>query len=262
MKNIYLISVLFVLFNIAHAQTIEPITNFHAAKTSIRKSRQTTKNIVNIQNKEMVTSINFAIEYEQKIENPKAHQVITITNKKYDGFVDIMGKKEPLKDVQNNMKPISILINQNGIVDSVIASEEMVNQLKQTVTGRMDKGKPNPCFFHVKSSQKIGDVWTDSAYYQDETNYYIAHYKLEKIENNVFSVSFTADVKMLNNYEQNQISFQTDVIGTASGTILVEPKTNYILKNEGSMKLEGRMIVNTQEIPTSIEGNFSDEFIK
>ena len=262
MKTILLVGVMIFAHHFAVAQTIDPISNFHVAKTNYRKSSQTTKNNVFVQNKEMVTSTFYTNEYEQKIEKPNAQQVITIINKKYEGFVEIMGKKQPLKNEKNTMKPITVIVDQTGQIDSVIAPEEMINQLKQTITGRMEKGKPNPYFFQVKASKKIGDTWTDSTYYKDETNYYIAHYKLDKIENNVFTINYTADVKMLNNYEQNQVSFQTDVIGTSSGSFMVEPKTNYIIKSEGSMKLEGRMIVNTQEIPTSIEGTFTDQLIK
>ncbi len=243
------------------AQTIEPLHDFYVAKKNLRKSHQTTQNTILFQGKDMITNTVFTAEYDQIIEKPTTKQQIRIVNKKYDGYVEIMGNKQEIKDNPEANKPIIIFVNQDGIIDSVNASEVILNQLKQTITSRIEKGKPNPHFLHVKNSKKIGDLWTDSSYVSNENNSYFVNYKFERQEGNLHVLSFQGDIKMLNDFEQNGVSFQTNVIGNSSGTIYVEPNTNYIVKSEGTMKLEGRMIVNTDEFPTVIKGTFKDDLI-
>lgn len=262
MKNILSYILIFVGSNYTFAQTIEPIQTFSPARTAYRKSTQTTTNSMLFQGKDMTTISNFSVEYEQLIKKANKFQIIQINNKKYEGFVEIMGNKQEIKDKPDNLKPITIHIQQNGIIDSVIATEEMANQLKQTISGRIEKGKPNPHFLYVKSSKKLGDSWIDSSYFNDDKNYYIIHYKFDKQIDNSLVVTYTSDIKMLLNMEQNKVPFQTDVIGTANGTIYVEPTTNYILKSEGTMNLEGRMILNTDEFPVVIKGSFTDQILK
>ncbi len=244
------------------AQTIEPLHNFYSAKKNLRKSHQTTENTILFQGKDMLTNTVFTSEYEQIIEKPTSSQQIRIVNKKYDGYVEIMGNKQDIKDNPEANKPIVILVDKHGIIDSVNASEAMLNQLKQTITSRIEKGKPNPHFLNVTTSKKVGDSWSDSSYVENEQNSYVIQYKFDRQEGNLFVLTFQGDIKMLNDFDQNGVSFQTNVIGNSSGTIYVEPMTNYIVKSEGQMKLEGRMIVNTDEFPTVIKGTFKDELIK
>ena len=260
----FIFSLILILFgtNLTFAQSIEPIRAFAKARTAYRKSTQTTINSMLFQGKDMTTTSTFSVEYEQIIKKADKFQIIQINNKKYEGFVDIMGNKQDIKDKPDNLKPITIHIQQNGIIDSVIATEEMANQLKQTISGRIEKGKPNPHFLHVKSTKKLGDSWIDSSYFNDDKNYYIIHYKFDKQIDNSFVLTYTGEIKMLSNMEQNNVPFQTDVIGTANGTIYVEPITNYILKSEGTMNLEGRMIVNANEFPVVIKGSFTDQILK
>ncbi len=248
--------------NYSFAQIIEPIQTFSTARTAYRKSTQSTTNTMLFQGKDMTTNSNFSVEYEQVIKKADKFQIIQINNKKYEGFVDVMGNKQEIKDKPDNLKPITIHIQQNGIIDSVIATEEMANQLKQTISGRIEKGKPNPHFLNVKSTKKIGDSWIDSSYYNDDKNYHIIHYKFDKQIDNSMVLTYTGEIKMLTNYEQNNVPFQTDVIGITNGTIYVEPTTNYILKSEGTMNLEGRMIVNANEFPVVIKGSFTDQIKK
>lgn len=248
--------------NYTFAQTIEPIQTFSPARTAYRKSTQSTTNTMLFQGKDMITTSNFSVEYEQVIKKADKFQIIQINNKKYEGFVDVMGNKQEIKDKPDYLKPITIHVQQNGIIDSVIATEEMANQLKQTISGRIEKGKPNPHFLNVKSTKKIGDSWIDSSYFNDDKNYYIIHYKFDKQIDNSLVLTYTSEIKMLLNMEQNKMPIQTDVIGNANGTIHLEPKTNYILKSEGTMNLEGRMIVNANEFPVVIKGSFTDQIKK
>lgn len=245
------------------AQTIEPTVNFYSAKTNRRISEQVTKNSIFISGTDMITTTSISNEYEQKIGKPENNlQKISVNNLKFDGYIEMAGNKQPIKDIPASMKQVSVFTNKNGIIDSVDANPEIIQQLKQTITGRMEKGKPNPHFFSVKTLKKLGESWIDSSYYYDENNFYITHYKFEKLEDNLFVLTFTGDIKMLLNYEQNQIAFQSDVIGNISGIVHVEPNTNYIIKTEGKMKLEGRIIANTQEFPTVINGTFIDKLKK
>ena len=262
MKRSFLFILIFQICHLVSAQTIEPIKDLFPSKINYRKSSQLTTNSVFIQGNDMVTTNSFSTEYEQKIERDKNRQIITITNKKVEGYIDIMGNKQPIKDIPNGYEPIKIYTNKKGIIDSVIASVDMVNKLKQSISGRLEIGKPNPHILSVNSSKKIGDSWVDSSYYTDDKNYYIIYYKFEKQENNLNILSYTSDLRMVTNFVQNQMTFQTDVVGKSNGTIQVEPNSNYIVKSEGSMKLEGRIIANTQEYPTITTGTFSDELIK
>jgi len=249
--------------NLLSAQTIEPTFNFYTPNTFRRISEQSTKNSVFISGTDMISTTSISTEYEQKIEKPENNlQKISINNIKIEGFSEIGGNKQPINDVPGNMKIFSIYTNKKGIIDSVNASPEMIQQLKQTITGRMEKGMPNPHFLNIKTSKKIGESWIDSTFYNDESNYYFVNYKFEKQEENLNVLSFTGEIKMLLNYEQNQVAFQSNVVGNISGIVHVEPKTNYIIKTEGKMKLEGRIIASTQEFPTVINGTFTDQIKK
>lgn len=249
--------------NFLSGQIIEPTVNFYTAKTNRRISEQVTNNSVFISGTDMLSTTSISTEYEQKIEKPEnSHQKISINNIKFDGYAEIGGNKQPITEVPGNMKNFSIFTNNKGIIDSVNASPEMIQQLKQTITGRMEKGMPNPHFFSVKTSKKMGESWIDSTFYNDENNFYFVNYKFEKQEENLNVLTFTGEIKMLLNYEQKQVAFQSNVIGNISGIVHVEPNTNYIIKTEGKMKLEGRIIANTQEFPTVINGTFIDKLKK
>ncbi len=249
--------------NFLSGQVIEPTLDFYTPKTYRRISEQTSKNSVFISGSDILSNTSISSEYEQKIEKPENnHQKITINNIKFNGYTEVGDKKQLIKEVPENMKIFSIYTNKNGIIDSINAPSDVILQLKQTVTSRIDKGMPNPHFFHVKTTKKIGDSWVDSSFNNDENNNYFVQYKFEKQEENLNVLSFNGEIKMLLNYEQNQVPFQSNVVGNLSGTIYVEPKTNYIIHTEGKMKLEGRIIVNTQEFPTVIAGTFNDKLKK
>jgi hypothetical protein len=153
-------------------------------------------------------------------------QKISITYNKIEGDIEVMGKKQNIPDASKNFKPIVLTTNNQGAINSITGSPELLKQMEQSYSGSFQLNKTFTQFLNIKSTKNIGDSWIDS-----------------------------------NTYAGNSI-IHNDLLGKMTGSMTVDRKSNYIISTDGNMNLEGRMEMNAQEIPVNINSTFNDSIIK
>jgi len=90
----------------------------------------------------------------------------------------------------------------------------------------------------------------------------ITQYTYDRNENGNAILSFTTSVIIKSDMNQNGIIIHNDLLGKMNGSMTVDTKSNYIISSIGNINLEGRMEMNTQEIPVNINSTFNDSVVK
>ena len=90
----------------------------------------------------------------------------------------------------------------------------------------------------------------------------ITQYTYNRNENGNAILSFTTSMTVQSDMNQNGIIIHNDLLGKLNGSMTVDTKSNYIISTTGNINLEGRMEMNTQDIPVNISSTFNDSIIK
>ena len=90
----------------------------------------------------------------------------------------------------------------------------------------------------------------------------ITQYTYNRNENGNAILSFTTSMTVQSDMNQNGIIIHNDLLGKMNGSMTVDTKSNYIISTTGNINLEGRMEMNTQDIPVNISSTFNDSIIK
>lgn len=260
-KSIYCLLFTILFCNLAIGQNLNPHNEFYPIQKINRKLSQNAKNKMLMQGQEMTMVTNMDMYSSINIQTPVSDsQKITITFNKIEGEIEIMGKKQNIPNDTKKFKPIILTANNKGIINSIIASPELLKQMEQSYSGSFLLNKPFRQFLNINSSKFVGDSWLDSTI--DEKNSMITRYTYDKNENGNAVLSYTTNMAVQNDMNQNGITIHNDLIGKMNGFITVDTKTNYIISILGNINLEGRLEMNTQEIPVIVNSTFSDLIIK
>jgi hypothetical protein len=187
-------------------------------------------------------------------------QKISITYNKIEGDIEVMGKKQDIPDASKNFKPIVLTTNNQGDINSITGSPELLKQMEQSYSGSFQLNKTFTQFLNIKSTKNIGDSWIDSNTYAG--NSMITQYTYDRNENGDAILSFITSMIVQSDMNQNGIIIHNDLLGKMKGSMTVDRKSNYIISTDGNMNLEGRMEMNAQEIPVNINSTFNDSIIK
>jgi len=245
----------------AFGQNLSPKKGFYPIQKTKRKMTQLAKNKMLMQGQEMTMVTNMNMYSTHHIQSPSADsQKITITFNKIEGDIEVMGKKQTIPDASKNFTPIVLTINNQGIINSITGSPELLKQMEQSYSGSFQLNKTFTQFLNIKSIKNIGDSWLDSNI--DAGNSMITQYTYDRNENGNAILSFTTSMAVQSDMNQNGIIIHNDLLGKMNGSMTVDSKSNYIISTAGNINLEGRMEMNTQEIPVSINSTFNDSIIK
>ena len=182
------------------------------------------------------------------------------TFNKIEGDIEVMGKKQNIPDASKTFKPIVLTTNNDGIINSITGSPELLKQMEQSYSGSFQVNKTFTQFLNIKSIKTIGDIWLDSNI--DGGNSMITQYTYNRNENGNAILSFTTSMTVQSDMNQNGIIIHNDLLGKMNGSMTVDTKSNYIISTTGNINLEGRMEMNTQDIPVNISSTFNDSIIK
>lgn len=252
----------FILFcTYAFGQNLSPKKGFYPIQKTKRKMTQLAKNKMLMQGQDMTMVTNMNMYSTIHIQTPVADsQKISITFNKIEGDIEVMGKKQTIPDGSKNFKPIVLTTNNEGIINSITGSPELLKQMEQSYSGSFQLNKTFTQFLTIKSIKNIGDSWIDSN--MDAGNSMITKYNYDRNENGNAILSFSTSMTVQSDMNQNGIVIHNDLIGKMTGTMTVDPKSNYIISTDGNINLEGRMEMNTQEIPVNISSTFNDTITK
>ncbi len=259
--SVLLFAVLLLNQNSLAQTTIEPLKNYCSQIQHKRKSTENSTQSIFLSGQDITSKSTIDFEYSLRVTKPANEQFIYLNCNRIHGTIEEAGVKKEIPFDSKNLIQMILGVNQNGVIDSIKSDLMIINQMKTAYKQRIQKGKQNPYFLNVQSTRNIGDEWLDSSLFDNESNYIITKYKFVKAENNQFVLSFQSDIKILSEFYSQDILIIDSKVGNCTGTIYVEPTTNYILKTEGSVQLEGNRNVNTREIPTSIKSTFIDSII-
>jgi hypothetical protein len=70
-----------------------------------------------------------------------------------------------LKNASKNFKPIVLTTNNQGAINSITGSPELLKQMEQSYSGSFQLNKTFTQFLNIKSTKNIGDSWIDSNTY-------------------------------------------------------------------------------------------------
>jgi hypothetical protein len=245
----------------ALGQNLSPKKGFYPIQKNKRKMSQIAKNKMLMQGQEMTMITNMNMYSTVNIQSPVSDsQKISIAFNKVEGDIEVMGKKQDIPDATKNFKPIVLTTNNQGIINSITGSPELLKQMEQSYSGSFQLNKTFTQFLNIKSIKNIGDSWIDSN--MDAANSMITNYNYDRNENGNAILRFTTSMIVQGDMNQNGIAIHNDLLGKMSGTMTVDTKTNYIISTDGNINLEGRMEMNTQEIPVTINSTFNDSIIK
>jgi len=260
-KSIFSFLAFVLVCSCAFGQNLSPQKGFYPIQKTQRKMTQLAKNKMLMQGQEMnmVTTMNMYSTIN--IQSPVSDsQKITITFNKIEGDIEVMGKKQNIPDAAKTFKPIILTTTNQGIINSITGSPELLKQMEQSYSGSFQLNKKYTQFLNVKSIKNIGDNWLDSNI--DGSNSMITQYTYDRNENGNAILSFVTSMIVQSDMNQNGIIIHNDLLGKMTGSMTVDTKSNYIISTAGNINLEGRMEMNTQEIPVSINSTFNDSIIK
>ncbi len=242
-------------------QNLSPKKGFYPIQKTKRKMTQLAKNKMMMQGQEMTMVTNMDMYSTINIQNPVSDsQKISITFNKIEGDIEVMGKKQTIPDASKTFTPIVLTTNNSGVINSISGSPELLKQMEQSYSGSFQVSKTFTQFLNIKSIKNIGDSWLDSNI--DGANIMITQYTFDRNENGNAILNFTTTMTVQSDMNQNGIIVHSDLLGKMSGTMNIDTKTNYIISTNGNINLEGRMEMNTQEIPVNIISTFNDSIIK
>jgi len=260
-KSVFSFLAFILVCGYALGQNLSPKKGFYPIQKNKRKMTQIAKNKMLMQGQEMTMITNMNMYSTVHIQNPVSDsQKISITFNKVEGDIELMGKKQDIPDASKNFKPILLTTNNQGIIHSITGSPELLKQMEQSYSGSFQLNKTFTQFLNIKSIKNIGDSWIDSN--MDAANSMITKYIYDRNENGNAILSFTTSMIVQSNMNQNGIDVHSDLSGKMLGTMTVDTKTNYIISTDGNINLEGRMEMNTKEIPVNINSTINDSIIK
>ena len=260
-KSIFSFLAFVLVSSCAFGQNLSPQKGFYPIQKTQRKMTQLAKNKMLMQGQEMIMVTNMNMYSTINIQSPVSDsQKITITFNKIEGDIEVMGKKQNIPDASKTFKPIVLTTNNDGIINSITGSPELLKQMEQSYSGSFQVNKTFTQFLNIKSIKTIGDIWLDSNI--DGGNSMITQYTFNRNENGNAILSFTTSMTVQSDMNQNGIIIHNDLLGKMNGSMTVDTKSNYIISTTGNMNLEGRMEMNTQDIPVNISSTFNDSIIK
>lgn len=260
-KSIFSFLAFVLVCSCAFGQTLIPQKGFYPIQKTQRKMTQLAKNKMLMQGQEMNMVTNMNMYSTINIQSPVSDsQKITITFNKIEGDIEVMGKKQNIPDAAKTFKPIVLTTTNQGIINSITGSPELLKQMEQSYSGSFQLNKKYTQFLNVKSIKNIGDSWLDSNI--DGGNSMITQYTYDRNENGNAILSFVTSMIVQSDMNQNGIIIHNDLLGKMTGSMTIDPKSNYIISTAGNINLEGRMEMNTQEIPVNISSTFNDSIIK
>jgi hypothetical protein len=260
-KSVFSFLAFILVCGYAFGQNLSPRKGFYPIQKTKRKMTQLAKNKMLMQGQEMTMVTNMNMYSTIHIQAPVSDsQKISITFNKIDGDIEVMGKKQDIPDGSKNFKPIVLTTNKQGIINTITGSPELLKQMEQSYSGSFQILKTFTQFVNIQSIKNIGDSWLDSNI--DGGNSMITQYTYERNENGNAVLNFTTSMSVQNDMNQNDIIIQNDLLGKMNGSMIVDTKSNYIISTTGNIILEGRMVMNAQEIPVNINSTFNDSIIK
>jgi hypothetical protein len=260
-KSIFSFLAFILVCGFALGQNLSPKKGFYPIQKTKRKMTQLAKNKMLMQGQDMTMVTNMDMYSTIHIQSPVSDsQKISITFNKIEGDIEVMGKKQNIPDASKTFKPIVLTTNKDGIINSITGSPELLKQMEQSYSGSFQLNKTFTQFLNIKSIKNIGDSWLDSNI--DAGNSMITNYTYNRNENGNAILSFITSMIVQSDMNQNGIAIHNDLLGKMSGTMTIDTKTNYIISTDGNINLEGRMEMNTQEIPVNINSTFNDTIIK
>jgi hypothetical protein len=260
-KSIFICFAFIWICSNAFGQNLSPKKGFYPIQNIQRKMAQLAKNKMLMQGQDMSMVTNMNMYSTVNIQGPVSDsQKITITFNKIDGDIEVMGKKQIIPDASKTFKPIVLTTNNQGVINSIIGSPELLKQMEQSYSGSFQLNKTFTQFLNIQSIKNIGDSWLDSNI--DASNSMITQYTYDRNENGNAILSFNTSVIIKSVMNQNGIIIHNDLLGKMNGSMTVDTKSNYIISSIGNINLEGRMEMNTQEIPVNINSTFNDSVVK
>ncbi len=198
------------------------------------------------------------MDYEMgvKVLPPKGkEQLITVSFKKATGQMEQGGNKQDIPMDIKAMGEFKIYTDKNGVVTQVEGNTEVLQSLQQSGMGGFVTEKPYSQYIFVKETKKIGDSWIDSTL---ADKLLINHYKYIANSGGNAVLEVVSDIHMINDMEQQGMSIHQDLKGTLKGQVLVDRKSNMIVKTEGKMHVEGTMETMGQMIPLTIDSDMTE----
>jgi hypothetical protein len=260
-KSIFSFLAFILVCGYALGQNLSPKKGFYPIQKTTRKMTQLAKNKMLMQGQEMTMVTNMNMYSIINIQSPVSDsQKISITYNKIEGDIEVMGKKQNIPDASKNFKPIVLTTNNQGAINSITGSPELLKQMEQSYSGSFQLNKTFTQFLNIKSTKNIGDSWIDSNTYAG--NSMITQYTYDRNENGDAILSFITSMIVQSDMNQNGIIIHNDLLGKMTGSMTVDRKSNYIISTDGNINLEGRMEMNAQEIPVNINSTFNDSIIK
>ena len=162
-KSIFSFLAFVLVSSCAFGQNLSPQKGFYPIQKTQRKMTQLAKNKMLMQGQEMIMVTNMNMYSTINIQSPVSDsQKITITFNKIEGDIEVMGKKQNIPDASKTFKPIVLTTNNDGIINSITGSPELLKQMEQSYSGSFQVNKTFTQFLNIKSIKTIGDIWLDS----------------------------------------------------------------------------------------------------
>ena len=255
-KSPFLFIAFFFLSILSNAQSLKPFkSGFYPILKSSKTTNQNTTNTYIAEGNNMVSTMTMSMQTNYEIEPSKnGEQKVHIGMKINSGTLEMMGQTQAIPSTEQEEKSI-IVINAKGNIDRIEMGTEALEKLKQSGINTVQIGKPLTFFILVPNEKKAGDKWIDSTYAND---FMVTDYEYTSNEGNLAVLKYVSRIKFVNTTTQNGMEIRSDMEGTVTGTFKVNTENNFVVQNNADMNLEGRMEVNTREIPMSIKGTVTD----
>lgn len=124
--------------------------------------------------------------------------------------------------------------------------------LQGMMTGAMETSgvaTVSSIFFVIPGEVKAGSSWTDSSSVEGIRT--VNNYKIEKINDNLVTISTTGNADGSSTMEAQGQSMEMKMKTVSSGTIVVDTKTNMVQKRTNIADIDGSMDLGGQSMPFS-----------
>lgn len=165
-----------------------------------------------------------------------------------DGLNNMIGKKfDVVVDKQGAVKSLNVEGNLfDGVFDNIPGGEQMAAQFESQFGENAIKSALSQTLgFFPDKPVKIGDTWVKNTTSEMGMKLDLqTTYKLKERKNGIAIIEFVSDAKTDPKeapLEMMGMTMSYDIKGTMKGTIIVDEKTGWAIKNTGEQNMKGKM---------------------
>lgn len=165
-----------------------------------------------------------------------------------DGLNNMIGKKfDVVVDKQGNVKSVNVEGNLfDGVFDNIPGGEQMAAQFESQFGENAIKGALSQTIgFFPDKPVKVGDTWVKNTTAEMGMKLDLqTTYTLKERKNGTVIIEFVSDAKTDPKeapLEMMGMTMSYDIKGTTKGTITVDEKTGWAIKNTGEQNMKGKM---------------------